>query len=462
MSANRTRPPSLEATLAHHRALELASQDRNADAVATLRAHLALEPEAVELRATLATLLVRAGASADAQREYEVILQLDDQSIPAIEGLGGLAVGRNDFSGARELFLRSLAIDPRGFAARFALYDIEQALHDVPAALLHQARILQRRRLFSIHAAHEERRVLIFLAPGDWQANVPVDFLIDFARTTVHKLYLLEGVEVDLARVPIHDVIFTAIAESDAALPLLRQAHELARKLGSPLVNAPQRILNTNRERLVARLGDLDGAVVPRTLRVMRPQVRTTLEQMGTPSLIRPVASHAGIDLARLDDAQAALDSYLACVNAETFYLSPFVDYRSADGYFRKYRIIIVDGEPLPFHMAISKHWMIHYYNAPMRENRWMREEEERFLTHFQEVIGETAMLALRELARRVELEYVGVDCGVLADGRLVVFEADPAMIVHRLDPEDIFAYRKPAAARIFAAFARLLDSRRA
>ena len=34
-------------------------------------------------------------------------------------------------------------------------------------------------------------------------------------------------------------------------------------------------------------------------------------------------------------------------------YFIEYVDYRSADGYFRKYRFIFVDGQILPYHLAI-------------------------------------------------------------------------------------------------------------
>lgn len=56
-------------------------------------------------------------------------------------------------------------------------------------------------------------------------------------------------------------------------------------------------------------------------------------------------------------------------------------------------------------------------------------------------------------LCERFGLDYFGVDCAEMPDGRLLVFEADVAMIVHDMDPEAIFPYKKPAMRKLFKAF---------
>ena len=42
-------------------------------------------------------------------------------------------------------------------------------------------------------------------------------------------------------------------------------------------------------------------------------------------------------------------------------------------------------------------------------------------------------------MAERFGLEYVGVDCAELPDGKLLVFEGDTAMVVHDMDPPDLY-----------------------
>ena len=65
-------------------------------------------------------------------------------------------------------------------------------------------------------------------------------------------------------------------------------------------------------------------------------------------------------------------------------------------------------------------------------------------------------MTALEEIGARLGLDYGGVDFSLLPDGRVLVFEANAAMLVH---PEDdpAFAYRNKLMEVIQSAFTRLL-----
>ncbi|HEX4327269.1 MAG TPA: hypothetical protein VH105_10640, partial [Burkholderiales bacterium] len=49
------------------------------------------------------------------------------------------------------------------------------------------------------------------------------------------------------------------------------------------------------------------------------------------------------------------------------------------------------------------------------------------------------------------------IDCAETADGRLLVFEVDPAMVVHALDPVDLYPYKPAAMHKLFAAFRAML-----
>jgi hypothetical protein len=177
------------------------------------------------------------------------------------------------------------------------------------------------------------------------------------------------------------------------------------------------------------------------------------------PLIIRPAGSHAGKRLARIDHSEA-LQTYLAGVPEDRFYIAPFVDYRSADGLWRKYRIIFVDGHPWPYHLAIHSDWAIWYYNARMDLDPWKRREEACFVTDISRVFPERAMRALRAVAARVGLDYFGIDCGLMPDGRLVVFEIETGMIVHDWDSPEIYPYRQACTRAIRRATERMIDSR--
>jgi hypothetical protein len=175
--------------------------------------------------------------------------------------------------------------------------------------------------------------------------------------------------------------------------------------------------------------------------------------------VIRPLASHAGVDLERIETA-AALDDYLARVTPAEYYVAPYVDYRSADGHYRKYRVMFVDGATYPCHLAISRRWMIHYLNADMAEFGWMRDEEARFLADLSSAFTGRAAAALTEIAARCGLDYGGMDCAIDVDGNVLVFEIDAAMLVHLWDPIEIYPYKHKYVPRIFQAVERLVASR--
>ncbi len=109
--------------------------------------------------------------------------------------------------------------------------------------------------------------------------------------------------------------------------------------------------------------------------------------------------------------------------------------------------------------MAVSQHWMVHYLNAGMTESAAKRAEEARFMAAFDSDFAVKHEAALRAIAERVGLEYFAIDCGETPDGRLLLFEADVAMIVHAMDPPDMFPYKAPQMRKVFDAFHAMLHN---
>jgi len=161
--------------------------------------------------------------------------------------------------------------------------------------------------------------------------------------------------------------------------------------------------------------------------------------------------------LMRLDSGRS-VDNYLAAQPDAEFFISPFVDFRSADGQFRKYRVVWVDGRPYPCHMAIADQWKVWYYNAEMDASPYKRVEEKQFMSAFDTGFAHSHANALASMAERFSLEYVGIDCGELPDGRLIVFEGDISMVVHNMDQQALYPYKGPATRKLFAAFREMLE----
>jgi len=364
---------------------------------------------------------------------------------------------RGDMSAARSAYECATALAPRDFAANWGLFEVNQLLEDNAAALHHQRIALEERCVVSIEAQMPPAQInlLELCIAGTFQANIPLDFLLDRDRITVHKLYVGEH---PIPPLPPYDLVFNTIADAPNAGAALDAAAQFIAAQDRPALNAPQLVQLTSRDSVAALFAHSQHVAVAQTVRATRASAAQ--HHPAFPFIIRPLDSHAGNDLAKIDDADA-LDRYLAAtVHTEAFYLSAFVDYRNADGYYRKYRIAFVDGTPYPVHLAISPRWMIHYYNAEMADNAWMRDEEHTFMRDMNSVFSGALADGLGDIARAMPLDYFGIDCSIAADGRVLLFEASTAMIVHLRDPVDLYPYKAQYVPRVIHALERLFDER--
>jgi hypothetical protein len=340
--------------------------------------------------------------------------------------------------------------EPDHREAHLRLYEVEQMLGTPVAAIAHLRAALRSSPLVVSTAtgAAAGLRVLALSRVAPWEANVPLELVIDESRVALTRLYVSgdEPLESLVAQVPPHDVLFNAIAESDEAQPALTLAGRLAAALGEPCVNPPAAVAALSRDRVSQTFAQSALVVAPPVVRVPRAAVGPHMD--AGPVVIRPVGSQAGIGLERLESG-GELPAYLAAHPAADYYVMPFIDYRNADGFFRKYRIVFVDGAPEPVHLAISPRWMVHYYNAAMSEHAWMRDEEAAFIADLAQVFAGPLTAALAEIVAAVPLGYFGIDCTIAADGRLLLFEADAAMLVHGSDPPGLYPYKRAGFERI-------------
>ena len=231
-----------------------------------------------------------------------------------------------------------------------------QGLREVGLAT--QAQALQVSRLYRLAAPcppaqGRPLRLLALMMPGDLMTNAPLPFLCEGSDIELSMLYLLPGEPLP-ETLPPHDVVWTAVSESAASRPLLSRLEAQRARWGLRQVNRPGAILHTSRDEAWQMLHDVPGLLMPATalhergvlqeLAEGRRPLGTLLPDAAWPLIIRPLDSHAGHDLEKVD-TPAALAGYLAATAGEAFYLSSFIDYRGADGQFRKCRVVLV-GDP--------------------------------------------------------------------------------------------------------------------
>lgn len=326
-------------------------------------------------------------------------------------------------------------------------------------------------RLFRKPAACDDDaaiHVLALLGPGEYLPNMPIEFLLEDSNVRLDMYYMQPGLGLP-ASLPDHHLLFVTLAECAENQDMLHDLVGLLRDWPRPVINRPELIAPLTRDGTWELLKSSPGLVIPINVAVTRPiledlarGVRSVAELMpgeAFPIIARPYDTHLGDGLCKLDDI-AAVRGYLAQRGESNFYIAPFIDYSSPDGLFRKYRVAMIDGVAYASHLAVSEHWMISYVGANMKENAAKRVDEERFMVEFDNDFAVRHADALRAISERTGLDYIPFDCAETQDGQLLLFELGTNMIVHDMDPADIFPYKKPQMAKFFAAFREMLARR--
>ncbi|QQO22972.1 hypothetical protein JJB98_25115 [Bradyrhizobium diazoefficiens] len=345
---------------------------------------------------------------------------------------------------------------------------IAQLLGDKDQGLAIQSEVLAFHQLFRTPSAAPKPvlRVLALAADIDMGGNTPIDFLLEGSDIELLTLYVVKGVGLP-ANLPEHDVAIVVASDSEECREALALIERAAPHWPRPLLNRPDRIGNLDRDKLHRLLAGVPGLDIPATIHATRAQLsdlsraqiacQDIADELSFPMIARPRGSHAGVGLAKLDDA-AAIAAYLAGRDERDFFVARFVDYASPDGLYRKYRLAMVDGRPYACHMAIAERWDIWYLNAYMAFSEEKRAEEALFMRDFDHAFAARHKSALDEMSRRVGLDYFIVDCAENRDNELLVFEADNTAVVHNMDSPVVFPYKPPQMRKIFAAFSAMLS----
>lgn len=321
-----------------------------------------------------------------------------------------------------------------------------------------------RRSFATVHGDGTGPRILAFMAPGGFMANTPVDFLLSGSDAVLWQVYL-DAADTELPALPPHDAALLAVGEATGHRPLLARFETLARAYPGRILNGrPERIAALTRDGVAAMFADIEGVLCPSTVRAERPALARVangapLSDLGAglrwPLVLRPAGGHAGAGMRRLSGPGALADALAECPG-QAFFAAPFINYRDRNGLFTKSRVVLVDGRPYPVHLAQSEDWIVHYLSSGMLTHAGRRAVEAAWFEDFDTGFARRHAGALAAMQERIGLDYWGIDCAELADGRLLVFEADTAMIVHDMDDRELFSYKCRPMARLFAAFQAL------
>jgi tetratricopeptide (TPR) repeat protein len=461
-----------------------------ADAVATADAALAIDPKSLTARLVCAQAQKALGRLVDAASTLEKMLGYMPGLATVHADVAALYVELDRLDEARDHLIRATEIDPSLVDAFVNLGSVYMRmghwdLAEIPtrhAIFLDAGNLVANQNLIAIEAGNRDQgavtsrdegaRPPALLVERAYQAiaptvlilsnvgagNVPHQHLLPRARFSRIFWFLEDALPEHESEIPDHDIVFNAVGDVDAA----PEAHALAGRYANvckkPMINLPDRVDRTSRAGVAELLAPCENAVIPKVRQMERPSGGWTQDgpDLRYPLIARPAGRHGGEGAVLVERP----DQFLSLApDAPVIYATEFVDYRSPDNWYRKYRAIFVDRKPYPYHLAIGAHWLLHHWTAGMEQDAGRRNEELRFLENPQQALGDKVWATLEDIGARLDLDFVGIDFSVLQDGRLLLFEANPTMLVH---PEDdpLFAHKNFAVQNILDAFERMITGK--
>jgi tetratricopeptide (TPR) repeat protein len=374
--------------------------------------------------------------------------------------LGKACFELNDPESAIGYFQQAVVLNPRDADSINWIGGLKQTMGDIEGAQAAYAEAAQIQPLIRRPAVKSpaDFRILALYAP--FGGNTPTEYLFKDAVHDTDTLALFASREYDSELFSQNvQVVVNLISDADQTEALLPLAADLADRLSKPTINDPRKIQRTTRDAVAGLLQGIPGCRIPRALRHQAGAdcsvaALQAVLPFSSSVLARPVGTHGGDDFEKIEEP-AGLAAFLAQRPDHDHYLIEYIDYRSVDDHFRKYRFIFVDDQILPYHLCIGSDWKLHHISTDMANQPWMQQEEEAFLNNPTAVFNSGHYQALQAIQQRIGLEYFGIDCGLDRSGNLVVFEVNASMLVHAHNEE--FPYKAPAVHRIKLAFDAML-----
>lgn len=277
-------------------------------------------------------------------------------------------------------------------------------------------------------------------------------------RLQVTRQILRQQRRPNLAR---YSHLLNLITEPERNDRVLDNLRKLLKGVPGKVINRPEAVLRTTRDQVAKRLSDIPSLLTPKVTRLKAASpshVRDVIDRAGMefPLILREPGTHLGTTQIRVDD----FDRMIAAMVPSTEYIATeFVDYRSTDGLFRKYRTFFIGRHSIFRHMLVSDFWNVHAKDAGrfMTDRPDLIAEEEAMFATPDGTYPPEIKQVLAAVRERIDLDYFGIDFGILPDGRAILFEANATMNFFLPLPSEQFLYLRACVPPARAAFRELL-----
>lgn len=310
--------------------------------------------------------------------------------------------------------------------------------------------------------AHIEQEISFSIFGGHFDVHM----FVDTHRYNISRLFVsdCDAFHHALAKLKDYDIVINCIADAEvcqSSLALL--AHHLPKN--TLLINPPAAIAITTRVDICDQLSELDIALARTSQLVIQDDtVNQFIDNMPSndsyPLLARPLGSSTGIGLEKLNTPQD-LREYQINAADEPINLCPFIDFKSHDGLYRKYRVFVIDGEIYPEHCVAHNHWNVHSSSrlTLMQYDETLKAQEQEFVNDYTKVLTPHHIAQIKHIYQLLQLDYFGIDFSITQQGELLLFEANAGM---RVNPDYInsFNYLVQPIDNIINAFRGMIASK--
>ncbi|MEO8454568.1 MAG: hypothetical protein ABI454_05355 [Sphingomicrobium sp.] len=257
-----------------------------------------------------------------------------------------------------------------------------------------------------------------------------------------------------------YPVIANFITEAEHNAKILGGLQGFLEGLSARIINPPAAVLRSTRDQVAALLAGIDGLIAPKTVRLYGDQPDMAARALAgacdePPIILREAGTHGGKIIGLFDSIEGAMG---AVERGKEYIATHFVDFRSEDGLYRKFRVFFIGRRRIQRHLLISDSWSVHghartEFMAPrpelIAEERAMFESDPPFSPQIEEVFD--------VVRSRMPLDFFGMDFALTRDGNVVLFEANATMsfMPNLFVPE--FDYLRRCFAPAQAAFMELL-----
>lgn len=274
---------------------------------------------------------------------------------------------------------------------------------------------------------------------------------LGYGRIHVTPNYFRQHFRYDLSS---FDLLLNLVTDADQNPKVLANLVKLLRPYRGRVLNRPEAVLRSTRDRVAAACAHLPHVVAPRTIRI--GSAAGVPADFPFPAILRLAGTHTGRVIGLVEDADRLAPRL---VRGKQHFLTEYVDFRSGDGLHRKYRFIFLGGEIVLRHLLVSDSWNVHAADRTrfMAPRPALIAEERDAIDYGIQALPQPVRAGLAAIRDAVGLDLFGLDCALSGRGEIILFEANATMNFFPLSDDPKFAHLGKALKRAQAAFDALL-----